>query len=198
MTLQEEKLKLFMLNNVTIETELKSVLVSNGLIIERTAVERAADELVAGYIAQFRLASQTKARRMSEFYELFHMFENSIRDLIEDTLSGSKPATWWEDLVPENIKVNAKKNYEKELNEGLSRRSERLIDYTNFGELGEIIKYNWSIFGGLFTRGSIPSLEKIVARLNVLRAPIAHCATLSETEVLRLKLTVHDWYKLMA
>ena len=197
MTSSDERIKLFLLNNLAVEASLRSVLKSHGVVPEHTAVEKAADELIGGYVAQFSLSSRNEAKRMSEYYELFHMFENSIRDLILDTLAASEPVGWWEKLVPSVVRANAKNNCEKEMNEGYSRRSERLIDYTTFGELGEIIKSNWAIFGGIFSRGSILSVEKIMSRLNLLRGPIAHCGTLSEDEVLRLKLTVRDWYKLM-
>lgn len=192
-----ELIKLFMLNNLVVESSLKGTLLKSGISTEKTAIEKATDELINGYVEQFSLASKIRARRMAEYYELFHMLENSIRQLIADTLSENDPASWWDNLVPVVVKTNAAKNRDKERNEGISLRSEDLIEYTNFGELGEIIKSNWSIFGGLFSRGSILAVEKIMARLNTLRAPIAHCGHLSEHEVLRLKLTVRDWYKLM-
>lgn len=33
--------------------------------------------------------------------------------------------------------------------------------------------------------------------LNLLRGPIAHCSPLAEDEVVRLKLTLKDWFRLM-
>ncbi len=33
--------------------------------------------------------------------------------------------------------------------------------------------------------------------LNMLRAPIAHCCPLAEDEIVRLRLTVKDWFRLM-
>ena len=39
--------------------------------------------------------------------------------------------------------------------------------------------------------------EKIIASLNALRAPIAHCSPLADDEVIRLQLTVRDWFRLM-
>ena len=33
--------------------------------------------------------------------------------------------------------------------------------------------------------------------LNMLRGPIAHCCPLADDEVLRLQLTVKDWFRLM-
>jgi hypothetical protein len=74
-------------------------------------------------------------------------------------------------------------------------RSSDPIDFTTFGELGEIIKSNWDVFGAMFN--SIRALEKVLANLNTLRGPIAHCSPLAEDEVLRLQLSVRDWFRLM-
>ena len=69
------------------------------------------------------------------------------------------------------------------------------LDYTTFGELSVVIIFNWDIFGGLFN--SKKAVEKVMASLNALRNPIAHCSPLAEDEQLRLQLTVRDWFRLM-
>ena len=69
------------------------------------------------------------------------------------------------------------------------------IDFTTFGELGEIIKKNWDVFDSLFT--SVRAVEKVMSSLNTLQGPIAHCSLLAEDEVLRLRLAVRDWFRLM-
>jgi hypothetical protein len=61
--------------------------------------------------------------------------------------------------------------------------------------LGEIIKSNWTDFKDIFR--DVVALEKVIATLNVLRGPIAHCKPLSEDEVLRLHLGVRDWFRAM-
>jgi hypothetical protein len=70
-----------------------------------------------------------------------------------------------------------------------------MIAYTTFGELGEIIKANWNIFSDTFKDSA--AVVEILARLNGLRAPIAHCCPLAEDEVLRLHLTLRDWFHQM-
>ena len=75
-------------------------------------------------------------------------------------------------------------------------RSSDPIDYTTFGELGEIIKSNWSIFGGAVFN-EIKAVEKVMANLNSLRNPIAHCCALAEDEVVRLHLSLRDWFRMM-
>jgi hypothetical protein len=69
------------------------------------------------------------------------------------------------------------------------------LDYSTFGELSVIIASNWDVFGGLFT--SKKAVEKVMASLNSLRGPIAHCSALAEDEVVRLQLAVRDWFRLM-
>ncbi len=72
-----------------------------------------------------------------------------------------------------------------------------MIDYTTFGEIGEIVKDNWDVFAGIFSGSDKNRVLRVINRLNLARGPIAHCGLLSEDEVVRLKLTVRDWYKLM-
>lgn len=197
MSVSKTDLKLFLLNNLVIEAELTRSLAEHGMTPTQTPIEKAADELIGQYIKQFRHELQSRAKRMAEYYELFHMLENDIRTMIVETLSDVDALSWWDKLVPEAVRQSARKNREREVNEGVSVRSDRLIEYTNFGELGEIIKANWSIFAGVFSGGSVLAVEKIMSRLNTLRGPIAHCGGLTEDEVLRLKLTVRDWFRLM-
>ena len=86
-------------------------------------------------------------------------------------------------------------NVKRESDAAVTARSSELIDYTTFGELSTIIDSNWDTFGDLFNsrKGTI----SVLARLNLLRGPIAHCSELSEDEVLRLRLTLADWFRLM-
>jgi hypothetical protein len=47
------------------------------------------------------------------------------------------------------------------------------------------------------TFNSKSAFNKIMANLNTLRAPIAHCSPLADDEVVRLRLTMRDWFRLM-
>ena len=40
-------------------------------------------------------------------------------------------------------------------------------------------------------------LENVLSRLNALRGPIAHCSILAEDEIVKLNLSVRDWFRLM-
>jgi hypothetical protein len=102
---------------------------------------------------------------------------------------------WWDEKVPDQVKTHVAGTRKKELESGVSQRSPDHIDYTTFGELGEIIKSNWSDFIDVFQ--NLKALEKVISTLNVLRGPIAHCKPLAEDEVLRLHISVRDWFRAM-
>jgi hypothetical protein len=186
--------KFFILNGHSASAALADIIKDLG-IDEKSAIEDEADRVVAEYLPQIDKKIRTDAMRMSEFYRIFYALENSIRIFIVDILTDTD-ANWWANKVPEHVRKKAEDLRKKELNEGVTVRSQNLIEYTSFGELGEIVKQNWDVFGGIFTSGSIAAVEKIMARLNMLRGPIAHCGILGEEEVLRLKLTIRDWFRL--
>ena len=96
--------------------------------------------------------------------------------------------------MAEDIKKSVKDNIQNEIDSGVTPRSEEEIDYTTFGQLGEIVRKNWNSFP-MFS--SQKAFSKIMTSLNTLRGPIAHCCILAEDEVVRLKLTVKDWFRLM-
>lgn len=191
------QIELFLLKNAVITRDLRSVMVRENVSATRGALEAQADSLVADYIRQVDFGTISDAERMSEFYRLFYILENDIRDLIEGAMESGKGENWWDAHVPQVVRDNAKKNWDREAAEGLPPRSDRLLDYTTFGELGEIIRENWDVFSGMFSNASRNRVLRVVNRLNLVRGPIAHCNFLPEEEAIRLKLAVRDWYKLM-
>jgi len=132
---------------------------------------------------------------MRRHCELFYCLERSIRSLIAETLQAQHGENWWASRVPQAIRDNAAVNVQREVDSGITLRSEEDIDFTNFGELGEIVRTNWDSFDAMFS--SQKAFTKIMTSLNTLRAPIAHCCPLAPDEVLRLRLTVRDWFRLM-
>jgi len=125
------------------------------------------------------------------------LLEKAIRILVSETIeTAEKTEDWWPtQRVPQNIKTEVAARIQKELDAGVTRRSMDELDYTTFGELSGIITANWDVFGSLFT--SRKAVEKVMASLNSLRGPIAHCSVLAEDEKVRLQLTVRDWFRLM-
>lgn len=149
------------------------------------------------YYPQFDAAIRRESSEMAKHYEVFYSLEKSIRTLVADTVEAAeKSAEWWQsDRISTSIKTEVSTRIQKEIDAGITRRSLDALDYTTFGELGMIISSNWDIFGSLFS--SKKAVEKVMASLNALRNPIAHCSPLAEDEKLRLQLTVRDWFRLM-
>jgi Swt1-like HEPN len=194
---QEGAIELFILKNAVITQNLRSVFAVERVGHSKSALETQADSLVADYLRQVDFGIIADSERMSEFYKLFYALENDMRALIEATLLETKKENWWVEAVPQAVRENVQKNYNRESSEGLPPRSDRLLDYTTFGELGEIVKENWDVFSGMFSNATRNRVLRVINRLNIVRGPIAHCNFLPEEEAIRLKLAIQDWYKLM-
>jgi hypothetical protein len=121
----------------------------------------------------------------------FSLRGREIRRDVRDEQGGEQ---WWEELIPEQIRQEAEKAQQREKDAGVTPRSDDPMDFLTFGQLSEVIKVNWDIFAATFS--SKKAVEKVMANLNMLRGPIAHCSPLAEDEVLRLQLTVRDWFRL--
>ncbi len=188
------RIKLFGISNQLLETALDRVEADLALDLGRNKQVR--QEKDWRYYPQFDLAVRQEAARMARHYEVFYCLEQSIRKMIIEMLDSADPGNWWDPKrVPQNIFDEVASRMKKEKDAGVTVRSDEPIDYTNFGELGEIIKKNWDVFGSVFE--SQRAVEKVMNSLNVVRGPIAHCSPLSEDEVVRLRLSVKDWFRLM-
>jgi hypothetical protein len=100
-----------------------------------------------------------------------------------------------ESRITKNVADEVKKRIKQEIDAGVTQRSTEKLDYTTFGELSVIITGNWEIFGSVFTSQKV--VERVLASLNTLRSPIAHCTAISEDEAIRLRLAVRDWFRIM-
>ena len=187
----EERIKLFGMSHALVERDLDKIEKELAIDLQRFT----ADEKDEQYYPQFEHELRVEAARMGKQYELFYCLEQSIRRLIADTLAAAQGSNWWTTQVPPNIQTNVKENIQREVDSGVTSRSDREIDFTTFGELGEIVRSNWVNFDTIFS--SQKAFTKIMTSLNMLRGPIAHCCPLSEDEIVRLNLTLKDWYRLM-
>jgi hypothetical protein len=193
MTSTFDRIRLFALNNLAIEAAVQRTEREQDIDLgHRPQAEGSLDET---YYPQFDEKIRREAAEMAAHYRVFYCLENSIRSLITEVLSEKHGDGWWTAVVPESVKIHVAGTQKKEAESGIAIRSQEPIDYTTFGELGEIIKSNWTDFTDIFQ--NIKALEKVIATLNVLRGPIAHCKPLAEDEVVRLHLSVRDWFRSM-
>lgn len=191
----EENLKLFAITSQLIEHDLDRIEADLGIDLNRG--HRRTIEADQDYYPQIETAIRTEAASMAPHYEVIYSLESSMRRFVDDLLStASAPDMWWDNgRVPAQIKKDAEARRKRELDTGMTPRSTEPLHFTTFGELGEIIKTNWDVFGAIFT--SVKAVESVMSRLNSLRGPIAHCSPLAEDEIVRLRLSVRDWFRLM-
>jgi hypothetical protein len=188
----ESKTKLFVLANSLTENSLDKVEQEFDIDLGRKEKVPVKEQ---EYYAQFDLIFRKEAREMSKHYEVFYCLERSIRNLVVQLMTEKYGEKWWESNVKEEIKKNVDANIKREAESGFTQRSESKIDYTTFGELLEIVQGNWDAFSSLFRNPR--AFSKIMSSLNQLRSPIAHCCPLADDEVVRLDLTMKDWFRLM-
>lgn len=189
----DSKIRLFALANSLTENSLDQVEKDFQVDLgRRTPVQVKRKE----YFLQFDSSFRSEAQAMAEHYELFYCLERSIRSLVVQLMLEKYGDNWWNEKVDEEIRKNVDKNIQREEDSGFTIRSEEKIDYTTFGELTQIVIKNWSAFEQLFKRGT-RAFQRITNNLNQLRGPIAHCCPLAADEIVRLELTVKDWFRLM-
>ena len=183
----------FGMSGLLVTDDLKSV--EQSFNLELGHLSRASQQSATEYYPQFEQDVRREAAEMAEHYELFYCLEQSIRKLITETLDEAEGANWWDTKVPLNITQSVRGLIQKEIDNGITQRSDRSIDYTTFGELSVIITSNWVLFATIFK--SQRAVERVMASLNLLRGPIAHCCPLSEDEIDRLRLAVKDWFRMI-
>jgi hypothetical protein len=70
-------------------------------------------------------------------------WEQAIRKLIGETMQDGAGSNWWNSgRVPGDIRTAAEALVQKERDNGISQRSDDLLDYTTFGQLSGIITSN--------------------------------------------------------
>ena len=164
--------------------------------IELGHVPKAAVDGAAAYYPQFEQAVRIEAAEMSDHYEVFYCLEQAIRKLIIETLEDAEGSDWWNSArIAPDIKADVTALAKKEKDNGITPRSDNMIDYTTFGQLSVMITANWDVFEPILK--SKRGVERVMANLNLLRGPIAHCCPMQEDEIDRLRLAVKDWFRII-
>jgi len=187
-----ELIKLFGMQNLLLESELKK-LEESGVQIEHTKTIQKA-EIVD--VDLFESDILQEARRMADFYVIYYALENSIRRLISERLLEKHGLTWWQDKVPEGVRNEVAKKQKEEMDTIMSIRSEDPLAYTNFGELISIFDANWKDFSD--TLRSQKAMQQILSQFNRIRNTVAHSCELNDDEITRFKLSVKDWFRIQS
>lgn len=187
----EDAIKLFAITSQLIEHDLDQVEREHAVDLRRDHGPIA--DVDESYYPQIESAIRSEAARMAPHYEVFYSLETTIRRMVEGQLLDADE-DWWVARVPEKIRNDAEDRRQREVDAGVTPRSDDPLDFLTFGELGQVIRNNWDVFGAIFN--SAKAVERVMANLNMLRGPIAHCSPLAEDEVVRLRLAVRDWFRL--
>jgi hypothetical protein len=133
-----ERIKLFAMSLQMLERDLSDIEKKYEIDLGRS-VEPETTGKDEEYYPQFDQSIRNEAAGMAAHYELFYCLENSLRALIIEKMQSQFGATWWDQKVPEPVRREAEANRKRELDMGVTRRSLDLIDYTTFGQLGDIV-----------------------------------------------------------
>lgn len=151
-------------------------------IAERVALESLDETLVAS------------ARQMAIVYTAVAAFENGARKLISSILLEQVGEDWWEQCVSQSIRKRAEsRRTEEEKIKWHGQRGESPINYTELGDIGNIIRNSWTHF-----EAHIPSIEWAASIFGVIersRNVIMHSGELSMEDIERVGINIRDWTK---
>src|SRR4026209_1815003 len=124
-----DSLKLFAMTNQLLEHDLDRIEREHAIDLRRG--HRSVVEADESYYPQIESAIRAQAAAMAPHYEVFYSLETSIRTVIADSLEAEEGEQWWDtERVPQKIQQEAKDRRQKEIDTGVTPRSDELIDYT--------------------------------------------------------------------
>ena len=136
----------------------------------------------------------TASRRMSIVYTAVAAFEKSVRKLVASALLDGAGEDWWDKGVSQDIKRRAEsRRTEEEKIRWHGLRGASLLEYTELGDLGKIIRNNWVQFEAYMP--SIEWADSIFAVVSRSRNVIMHSGNLSLEDVARVGINIRDWIK---
>jgi hypothetical protein len=142
----------------------------------------------------FSSGVRSKAMKALPAYLAFFCLENAVRELVAERLAENYGPDWWDNCASSTMKTRVDSRRKKEgRNRWHSRRGEREIYYTDFGDLRALIINHWTDFEDLF-----PDQNWVTSRLDELensRNVIAHNNILDQRELDRIRLYLDDWLR---
>jgi hypothetical protein len=136
----------------------------------------------------------TPARQMAVIYTVIAAFENTVRELVSRVMLDGHGETWWQTCVSERVQKRAETRREDEQKHRFHKqRGEQPINYTEFGDLANIMRANWADFEAI-----LPSPEwasSVFEAVERSRNVIMHSGTLDAEDVARVGIHLRDWIK---
>ena len=132
------------------------------------------------------------SKKIDSVYVAITSFENMVRDFIAKTLSEEKGEDWWEESVSEGIRKKAEsRRKEEEKIKWHQQRGDRLLNYTEMGDLNNIIQQNWDNFEDYLI--SLDWARQIINTLERSRNVIMHGGELGDRDIERVGTNIRDW-----
>lgn len=132
------------------------------------------------------------SKRMASVYVAITSFENMVRDFIAKTLSEERGEDWWEKSVSDGIRKKAEsRRKEEEKIKWHQQRGDRLLNYTEMGDLNNIIQQNWNEFEDYLI--SLDWARQIINTLERSRNVIMHGGELGDRDIERVGTNIRDW-----
>lgn len=157
-------------------------------------------EIGGNYDLSLQLPEVAKrAITASEVYQLFFIFEEYLRDLVQDILSDGqkKEETEWWALVRADIQTEVRKLEEtEEIKKWMSLNTRGKIFLLTLPQLLTIVEENWkSHFEDLVRDRTLVQQARLLVHL---RNTICHMSGISLEESNRIKQVMRDWFRAVA
>ena len=184
-----KRIRNFLFDGITIARDLERVgatLGDDGGLVEL------AEETDATDATWYTEVALERAKRCARVYYRLHLFENSVRSLIDDVLREGVGDDWFEKCVdPATIKRSSRIHEAEGAARFHSSRGDEDLNYVGFPDLCTIITDNWEHFEELLYQK-----DWVIGKFNDLRLTrnsIAHMGDVSENDLQRLDLHLADW-----
>ncbi|MDO6674579.1 Swt1 family HEPN domain-containing protein [Tenacibaculum sp. 1_MG-2023] len=143
----------------------------------------------------FAVASEnirTSSIIMQRYFRILFVFENSVRDFIQNTFFEIDGTDWFTKRSNRDMKTKLEKRKANEQkNQWHTGRNEHPIFYMDFGDLSKLIINHWDVFQDYF-----PDQAWVTSRISDSersRNVIAHTNILASEEGQRLEMHLRDW-----
>ena len=155
--------------------------------------KRAEEQLLSEALSPFNVGTRNNALEMARLYAVVNCFENTVRELIRETLE-EKDGVDWIDKLPQKTKDFASSRQKAAFDDSwLEGEKSDLLGFVDFGQLSTIMIEKWPFFEDI-----VPSqhwLKQRMDELEKVRNFIAHNRMLLPSEFARTYMYIADWNK---
>ena len=136
------------------------------------------------------------ANQAAEAYRLFFVFEAYLRELIVEVLSNDPAVPWW-DKIPADVRKaigDLEETEETKSWRALGTRDKSSL--MTYPQLIRVIDECWK--DGFVDLLRDKTLVQEARALSHLRNTVAHMTPISDEEIERVRLTMRDWFRMVA